>query len=321
MKRTALLILLALTGMACKKDPAASGAAAPTPTGSADSAPPISAAKPKDPWQTAPEASSPAITKPLLWSITKDGKTSYAFGTMHVGIDPDRLPAVVFAKLEASPAFAMETNAADGSILGLGRRASGTLHDDLGPDYYKKLEALLGADMVKHVDSMKPVIAAVMLSLRGLPMSGGGMDTSLQARAQGKHKTMIYLEPAAKQAALLEKWMDARALKLMIDTADRSLEVTKGMAAAYLAGDDAKLIALNDSQKADALSHGYTEAEVESQENEMLYDRNASWIPALEQMHAKGGGFVAVGALHLVGKRSVLDLLASKGYTITRIAQ
>ena len=30
-------------------------------------------------------------------------------------------------------------------------------------------------------------------------------------------------------------------------------------------------------------------------------------------------GFVAVGALHLVGKKSVLDLLEAKGYKIQRL--
>jgi uncharacterized protein YbaP (TraB family) len=37
-------------------------------------------------------------------------------------------------------------------------------------------------------------------------------------------------------------------------------------------------------------------------------------------MHAAGGGFVAVGVLHLVGPRSVADLLGRKGYKVTRVA-
>jgi uncharacterized protein YbaP (TraB family) len=50
---------------------------------------------------------------------------------------------------------------------------------------------------------------------------------------------------------------------------------------------------------------------------DILYKRNESWIPTLERIH--GDAFIAVGAMHLVGKRSVLDLLKQKGYTITRI--
>jgi uncharacterized protein YbaP (TraB family) len=53
--------------------------------------------------------------------------------------------------------------------------------------------------------------------------------------------------------------------------------------------------------------------------SEMLYDRNASWIDAIEKLHAAGGAFVAVGAMHLVGPRSVLDLLSHKGYEVKRV--
>ena len=52
---------------------------------------------------------------------------------------------------------------------------------------------------------------------------------------------------------------------------------------------------------------------------ELLLDRNASWIEPIEKLHARGGGFVAVGAMHLIGKRSVLDLLAQRGFTIKRL--
>jgi uncharacterized protein YbaP (TraB family) len=90
--------------------------------------------------------------------------------------------------------------------------------------------------------------------------------------------------------------------------------------AAYLAGDEAKLLTLADSGRADQLAAGYTEAEIDEANQAMIYGRNASWIDAIEKMHAAGGGFVAVGALHLVGPKSVLDLLQQRGYTIARVA-
>jgi uncharacterized protein YbaP (TraB family) len=42
-------------------------------------------------------------------------------------------------------------------------------------------------------------------------------------------------------------------------------------------------------------------------------------VPELEQLHAAGGAFVAVGAMHLIGKRSVLDMLRQRGYQVTRL--
>ncbi len=318
MKRPALL-LLSVLALACKRDPAgAPEPAKPTVEVKSEAVKPAAPAN-DDPWTAKAEPAPDALKRVLLWSITKDGKTSYAMGTMHVGIDPERLPKLVWDKVTSSTSFAMETNAADASILNLGARSGGSLRADLGPVYWEKLSKLVEPKMLAGIDTKKPVIAAVFLSMRGLPMTGLGMDTALLAKAQAAGKPIVYLEPASLQASLLERHMDIKALKLMIDTADQSADMTKQMVAAYVAGDDKKLLALNDGQKGEALSHGYTEAEYEKQSAEMLYDRNASWIPAIEEMHRKGGGFVAVGALHLVGKKSVLDLLEGKGYKIQRI--
>jgi hypothetical protein len=311
MKRRALVILVALIG--CKREPSPS-VSGPATAGSG------SAAVAADPWAPKDQpAKVDMLKRPMLWSFSKDGKTSYAFGTMHVGIDPQRLPPVVWDKIEGASSFAMETDASDASILGLGQRSGGTLRDDLGPDYWAKLEKLIDPSALASVNRMKPVVAAVMLSMRGLPMTGIGMDTALLARAQQKGKSIVYLEPASKQAKLLDKWMDVKALKLMIDTADKSLVMTRSMMDAYITGDDKKMLALHDGQKSEALAHGISEAEYDQQTKEMLYDRNASWIEAIEGMHAKGPAFVAVGALHLVGKQSVLELLEAKGFTIARV--
>jgi uncharacterized protein YbaP (TraB family) len=107
---------------------------------------------------------------------------------------------------------------------------------------------------------------------------------------------------------------------MILDELPESEQHARAMLAAYIEGDEPAIVALSDGEKADALHHGYTAAEYAQEMNDLLYDRNASWIPAIEKLHAGGGGFVAVGALHLIGPRSVLDLLAHKGYRVTRIA-
>jgi uncharacterized protein YbaP (TraB family) len=52
---------------------------------------------------------------------------------------------------------------------------------------------------------------------------------------------------------------------------------------------------------------------------DLLYKRNASWIEPIEKAHAEGPLFVAVGAMHAIGPKSVLELLEKKGYKVTRI--
>jgi uncharacterized protein YbaP (TraB family) len=275
-----------------------------------------------DPWtKTAAPAAKNPLKRPLLWSIEKDGKTSYALGTMHIGVDAEsRLPQIVWDKLDAAPRFAMETNLNDPALAGMGQRtAGGTLHDELGPDYWKKLQAIVGPAMANGIDKMKPMIAATLLSLRGLETTPP-MDGVLHGRALNQKKQIIFLEQAAVEAAILEKWMDLRMLKMMLDEPDKGIQGSKDMLAAYIEGDEAKILALNDSQRADSLAHGFTAKEYDDSMEDLLYHRNASWIDPIEKLHAAGGGFIAVGALHLVGKRSVLDLLAAKGYKITRVS-
>jgi uncharacterized protein YbaP (TraB family) len=146
------------------------------------------------------------------------------------------------------------------------------------------------------------------------------MDKALSARATSEHKAIVFLEPAVKQIEILRRWMDVKAIKMILDQLPDAEHHAKEMLDAYAAGDERKILAINDSEKADALKHGYTSSEYDQELADLLYSRNASWIDPLEKLHATGGGFVAVGALHLIGPRSVLDLLASKGYKVARVA-
>ena len=66
---------------------------------------------------------------------------------------------------------------------------------------------------------------------------------------------------------------------------------------------------------------GYTDAELDAIDDQMVYARNTSWIPKLEQLFADGDVFVAVGADHLIGKKGVIAQLAARGWKTTRITQ
>jgi len=259
------------------------------------------------------------LPHPLLWAATKDGKTTYLLGTIHVGIDADaQLPDVVFEKLDASPAFAMETDLGDPVLAHLGERASGSLHQDLGPEYWRKLEDVLSPGIARRVDDKKAVIAATLLALKDLPVTAP-MDGTLHARAAVKKKRLVYLEPAATEAAVLEEVMDTKMLKSMLDEPAAGSRQLKEMLAAYKAGDADKIAEVNAGERATALAHGFTAAEYDAVMDKLLYRRNASWIAPIEKLHAEGGGFVAVGALHLAGRRSVLELLTARGFTIERV--
>jgi uncharacterized protein YbaP (TraB family) len=295
--RTAgLVVAILAASVSCKK----ASAPAPRPT------------------QPVPAATQP-LPHPLFWAVEKDGKTTYVLGTMHMGVDPQaRIPELVWRKLDEAPAFAMETDLSKAGSLDVTRHDGGTLHADLGDAYWAKLEQALGADTARRMDQMKPMIPATLLSMRGLPETPA-MDGALFGRASNENKKIVFLEPIEREEQVLEKWMDVRALEAMLDDLPGGEQHSKDMLAAYIAGDEAKIQALTDAERADFKKSGRTDAEYDQQMDDLLFARNASWVPELEQLHASGGGFVAVGAMHLIGKRSVLDLLRQRGYKVTRL--
>jgi hypothetical protein len=70
------------------------------------------------------------------------------------------------------------------------------------------------------------------------------------------------------------------------------------------------------------VASGRTDAEYDEMLDDLLYRRNAAWMAGIEQLHRDHDkALVAVGAMHLLGKRSVLELLAARGYTIARVTK
>ncbi|MGN6110801.1 MAG: TraB/GumN family protein [Kofleriaceae bacterium] len=311
--------LLALLVGGCKRssEPARREQRVETPAPAPTAAAPAPA--PADPWSKPAPAKDP-LPRPLFWTAEKDGKTTYLLGTMHVGVDAEsRLPQLVWDRLDAASAFAMEADISNaGELLESMKRTSGRLRDELGPEYWTKLENALGPAIARTVDAQKPMVAASLLSMRGLP-STPPMDGVLLGRATNRSKPIVYLETPETQIALLDKHMDAKQVKQMLDNEQSGLDDAKQMLAAYESGDEAQIESIATKQREESLAHGSSAAEYEQQMQDLLYGRNASWIPAIEQMHATGNGFVAVGAMHLIGKRSVLELLAQKGYKIARV--
>ena len=312
-----LVMLIALVGTptACKKsDPKTE--TPPTPAAaSKDAAAPAAVA---DPWQQKNAPKDP-VKKVFFWSAEKDGKTTYLLGTMHMGVDAElRLPKMVWDRLDAAKTFAMEADVSDPKLAKAMFRSQGKLRDEIGADYWRKLGAIVGPDLAAQIDRMTVMGAAALMALKDLPKTPP-MDAVLLGRAINQKKEIVYLEEGALQAQVLAKHMSLKALKMMIDTAEKGAAHTKRMLEAYLAGDPDGILAITAEQKVDALKHGFTEAEYVEQMEDILYKRNASWIPVIEKLHAGGGGFVAVGALHLIGPRSVLEMLEKRGFKITLV--
>lgn len=309
-----MMVSLVGTTAACKQASKSQEPPPPSPKVEAGS----SSGSAADPWKQEAAKKDP-LKSILFWKAEKDGKTTYLLGTMHMGVDPEtRLPQIVWDKLDAAPVFAMEADIADPKLAKMMAREKGTLKDDLGPEYWAKLEAAVGASMARMMENMPPMAAAALMSLKNLPKTAP-MDGVLLGRATRQNKKIVYLEEGALQATLLAKYMDLRSLKMMIDRHEAGKAQSLAMLDAYLAGDPDTILKVTTDEEKDAIAYGYTKQEYAEQMNDMLYKRNDSWIAGIEALHAQGNGFVAVGALHLIGPRSVLESLEKKGFKITRL--
>ncbi|HVV85002.1 MAG TPA: TraB/GumN family protein [Kofleriaceae bacterium] len=306
----ALATLWALAG--CKhessKPPPASGSAATT--GPQATGP--------DPWASKTPA-APLIERPLMWAATKDGHTTYLLGTLHLGINADtQLPAWVKQKLDDARVFAMEADVHDPGLLSaLKRTDGGSLRLELGPDYWKKLEDVLGADLANGFDKLKPFAVMSMLEAHFLPTTLP-MDAVLEARAKEKGKPVIYFESALRQLEIVEPFMTAPDVKAYLDKLDYAKAQSAEMLDAYQRGDDATLGKQFEDQTL-WIAAGRDPAQFDGFVKALLANRNETWIPQLEKINDEGGGFVAVGAGHLVGPGNVLGMLAARGFTVTRV--
>jgi len=260
----------------------------------------------------------PSVTGPYFYRVEKAGKVSHLLGTRHIGVPLAKFPPVVAERLDAAKLAVFETAPDDELEL---PDPPITVREALGPELWARYEALTGTAIAGALERGSPAAALVMLTSLYEDISAR-LDGELEDRAVARGIPTAGLEPSQLQGELIAKHLGLRALRSVIDhTADRAeLErETREDLAEYCAGtDDTPFDA---DEREEMRASGYTEAEIAEFEEELVYARNARWIPALEKLFAKGDVFVAVGAGHLPGERGVLALLARRGYSITRITR
>ena len=95
-----------------------------------------------------------------------------------------------------------------------------------------------------------------------------------------------------------------------VDDAERMASEVDELLAAWRRGDA--------TQMAKLLQEGFDE--YPDLYRPLTVERNRKWIPQIEQLlDDRDDYLVVVGALHLVGKDSVIDLLERKGYKVKQL--
>jgi hypothetical protein len=274
-------------------------------------------------------ATAAARAEPAAWRLEgRDGSELTLLGSVHYLRDRDHpLPGLVENLYARADAIVMEldlddidprrTQAAffDAAALPAGRRLS----DVLDSDVYARTERearTVGVEL-SMLDGFEPWLIAVTIMDLGMRRLGfradRGVEQYLLGKARAHGKPVLGLETVETQIAVFDG--------LALSEQQALLE----QALTELASADEVMTALVDAWRSGELEPLAQTLMVEFAEFPELYDalvveRNKSWITELERLLTDGTDYlVVVGALHLVGQDSVIDLLRARGFSVTRL--
>jgi len=257
----------------------------------------------------------------IFWSIQKnDEPAGYLLGTIH-SEDPRVLDFSedFLGKLKDNRVFAMELVPDLPTLARLTEYMHYppgiTLESVIGIERFKALESALSTYKVpaEFISQMKPWAAMMTLSTPP-PKTGFFMDLSLSLRASGNGLEVVGLETLEQQLSFLEEMPMAMQLSLLDQAIAEYAQVDEAhdeMVDAYLENNLVNLQTLSDEQ---LKSVGKTASDYFLESG--IYARNLrmaeSLLPHLENSKV----FIAVGALHLPGKKGLLNLLRQNGFEL-----
>jgi hypothetical protein len=275
---------------------------------------------------TTETAAAPAMAKgPAMWKVADEDTTIYLFGTVHIlpqGID--WYDTTIATALEGSDMIVTEIPMDPASEAAMGQLAQTkgvlptgtTLRSLLSPEQKATYEAAvtkLGAPP-EAFDQYKPWLAGLTFSLIPLMQQGytpgAGVEKVLLSKVGDKPQGA--LETAEFQLGIFDG-MDQTAqvtfLMEAIEGMDEAAPMLNRMVSEWAQGNPDKL--------AEVMNEGMDDPAVAEA---LLYSRNRNWAEWIDaRLDQPGSVFIAVGAGHLAGAKSVQDYLAEKGITAMRV--
>ena len=253
-----------------------------------------------DPWAAAPadeppdfavtralaDRACPKVAAPHFYRLEKAGKVSHILGTRHLGVSLDKMPPNVRQAIRGASVAVFEV--APGDDAGRPAPSSSPLSAQLGPELWGRYRKLVGRVAADHVEHGSPTEAMVaMLALYEHKLAA--LDREIEQVVQQARIPARGLESAAFQQALLVELLDVRMLRASIaGTPDRAAlerESAEDLAEFCAGTDDSP--GIDGEARAQLLAGGYAEAEIDRLDQRLVYDRNADWIPKLEQLHGR----------------------------------
>lgn len=270
------------------------------------------------------------IENSLFWKISGKGlsKPSYLFGTYHLmnGGYLSEIPAVNNA-FEQADGVVVETELDSSRLLQLMPvmvMSDKTLSDLVSAEDYAlitaEVEKATGASM-DMLAQFKPVSLTFMLTVAYAHREvqseldrydGPPMDTHFAMVGKKNKKPIGTFETMEEQLRIIFEHdpveEQARQLVEFVRSKEDMIKAQSDLLRTYL------------DQDLNGLYELYKKYEKQfGDATYLLDDRNIKWMKKLPAMIEKGNQFIAVGALHLTGEKSLIRLLRERGYTVTPV--
>lgn len=266
----------------------------------------------------------PVVAEPAMWVVKDEDSTVYLLGTFHM-VKPETQwwSEKIDAAFQDSDELWLEASE-DGDnallqslLLKHGIDRVHPLSSKLSPEDWANVKsaAKLAHLPASALDAMRPWLAGLTLAVAPLLKEGydprQGVDKQLEAAAKASKKIVKTFETPEQQLLFFASLPEQSEIAFLVQTLD---EIAAGptyidqMANAWIAGDTRQL---------DAMIVENMKAAAPDLYETLFVRRNMDWsdkVAAL--MQGSGTSFVAVGAGHLAGDRSLQAILAERGFNV-----
>lgn len=284
---------------------------------------------PSAPPASSVSASAPAAAaSPLLWRAQHGAAVMYLFGSVHVAqADVYPLDPRIESAFVQSDTLVLEVDLDDSGRQGAAARmlelatlpAGERLEGQVSPGTWQMLRARVSDPATLELFSrLRPWFVGITLTSQALERLGFsselGLDEHFRRRQVARGRPIVSLETVDSQLGLfgeLDQQQQEELLRETLEEIPRYRELMSGAFVAWRQGDTAELEAslLAPLRERDPMLF----AKLFSERNQVMTRR------LLELLSQPRTYFVVVGAGHLVGATSIVDLLARQGIVPVRL--
>ncbi len=261
-----------------------------------------------------------------LWTLEKDGRTSYLHGTIHLATQAWALPsAQTLRALADSDLLALEINLLDPAVAEqteTGLKQPSPEQVPATTPQAERIQQLADKLCAPQVQTAGQAVTMQLLMLMLADARHAGLealygrDLVLGIFAQATKKPITSLEAVQTQLQLLGATITEQQIGAFLDKLEQG-SLRRPLEKITQAWADNDLQTLENYQDwcecADDPLSGQTFAKIND-------DRNPGMAQAIDKLHSQGQNvFVAVGSLHMTGPKGLPKLLQTMGYNVSRV--